>query len=105
MRRNRLLAVNNNKTGDSALDTGARIRTRAHQVVDQLDIHRLAALVRLLGEEFFTPEEFKKILERINSADDVADTERLKDEPCHPWSRVKDEIEARRRRPRTISSS
>jgi hypothetical protein len=43
-------------------------------------------------------KEFEEILKRLEDVYDVAEIERLKDEPCYPWDQVKAELKAKRRK-------
>ncbi len=43
------------------MSTETDIRGFAHELVDRMDPDRLAALLELLNEEFFSPEETQEI--------------------------------------------
>ena len=43
------------------------LRTFAHQLVDRMDLVRLEALLELLDEDYFSPEEIARIKEASNS--------------------------------------
>jgi hypothetical protein len=47
--------------------TETDIRSYAHQLVDRMDLNRLEALLELLDEDYFTPEEIARIKEASNS--------------------------------------
>jgi hypothetical protein len=46
-----------------------QIRNCAHQLIDRMDAVRLAALLDLLDEDFFTPEEIAEIKELERSGE------------------------------------
>jgi len=43
-------------------------------------------------------KEFEEMLRRLEDVYDVAEIERLRDEPCYPWEQVKAELKAKRRK-------
>jgi hypothetical protein len=47
--------------------TETAIRSYAHQLVDRLDLSKLEALLELLNEDYFSPEEIVRIKEAANS--------------------------------------
>jgi len=49
------------------MKTETDVRTFAHQLVDRMDLERLKALLDLLDEEYFTPEETARIRESLAS--------------------------------------
>jgi hypothetical protein len=47
--------------------TETAIRSYAHQLVDRMDLDKLEALIELLDEDYFSPEEIARIKEAANS--------------------------------------
>jgi len=62
------------------------IRSYAHQLVDRLDLGKLEALLELLDEDYFSPEEIARIKEAANS-DEWHDWRGIRNDLSHPSHR------------------
>jgi hypothetical protein len=54
------------------MNTESHVREFVHKVVDKADIVKLKAILDLLDEEYFTPEEIAEIHE-LSASDDWTD--------------------------------
>ena len=58
----------------------ADIRTLAHELVDRMSVERIRALLELLDDEYFSPEEAAEIRE-LRASDE-----------WHDWRKVRNDV-------------